>query len=315
MRGLRLAVRTIVAYSQALRTTLAFVGVMTLVAAVSAYVGGESLQGVFELAEEIRAPRGLHEWLIWISFFSLRMVPVLGFVEVASLDRDARTEIRVRAMEGHAVVVGLGHLGRRVTRDLRRAGVDVVALVLPSDRERNEAIEELRGQGVRVVFGDATTGPALERAGVPRARVLVVTVDDDLTNATIAERARKMNPRLRIVVRTFRREVGELLRSGGAADVTLSTSEISSDLFAAAAELDVEGSAPIPSPVRVTGRLVGATPGQLEGMGLRVLARLVGDLWSPPGEEPLSEGEVILVQDLSLSGVGSRHELGLGEGA
>ncbi|RLG37584.1 MAG: hypothetical protein DRO01_07015, partial [Thermoproteota archaeon] len=88
--------------------------------------------------------------------------------------------------------------------------------------------------------------------------VFVVTVDDDLTHATIAERARKMNPRLRIVVRTFRSEVGELLRSGDAADVTLSTSEISS---------------------------------------------------------PLSEGEVILVQDLSLSGAGSRRELGLGEGA
>ncbi len=255
---------------------------------------------------------GLHEWLIWVSFFSLRMVPVLGFVEVASLDREARTEMRVRAMGGHAVVVGLGHLGRRVARDLRRAGMEVVALVLPSDRGRNEAVEELRGIGVRVVFGDATTRQALARAGVPRAKVLVVTVDDDLTNATVAERARKLNPRLRIVVRTFRSEVGELLRAGGAADVTFSTSEISSDLFAAAAALDVEGPVPIPSPIRVAGALVGAAPAQLEERGIRVLARLTDGLWSPPSGEPLSEGEVVLAQDLGL--LGTRHLRGLGRG-
>ncbi|MDK2463650.1 MAG: NAD-binding protein, partial [Candidatus Korarchaeota archaeon] len=164
MDRLRLAIRVVLAYSRALRTTLAFVGLMVLVAAISAYAGGETLRGVFELAEEIRAPRSPHEWLIWVSFFSLRIVPVLGFVEVASLDRETRTEIRVRAMEGHAVVVGLGHLGRRVARELRRAGMVVGALVRPSDRERSGAVEELGGIGVRVVSGDATTGQALQRA-------------------------------------------------------------------------------------------------------------------------------------------------------
>ncbi len=138
---------------------------MALIVRVSAYVGGESLRGVFELAEEIRAPQGLHEWLIWVSFFSLRMVPVLGLVEARDLD--ARTEVRVRAREGHAVVVGLGHLGRRVAEDLRRAGMDVVALVLPADRDTNEAIDELRDMGIKVVFGDATTRPALVRRESP----------------------------------------------------------------------------------------------------------------------------------------------------
>ncbi len=94
-------------------------------------------------------------------------------------------------------------------------------------------------------------------------------MDDDLTNATVAERVRRMNPGLRIVMRIFRREVGELLRRGGAANATLSTSEISSDLFAAVATLDVEGSVPMPTPVRVSGELVGAAPDRFEELGLR----------------------------------------------
>ncbi len=39
MGRLRLAVRVVLAYSRALRTTLAFVGLMVLIAALSAYAG------------------------------------------------------------------------------------------------------------------------------------------------------------------------------------------------------------------------------------------------------------------------------------
>ncbi|MDK2464859.1 MAG: NAD-binding protein [Candidatus Korarchaeota archaeon] len=151
-------------------------------------------------------------------------------------------------------------------------------------------MEELGVIGVRVVSGDATTGQALQRAGVPRARVLVVTVDDDLTNATVAERARKLNSRLRIVGRTFRSEVGELLRAGGAADATSAQAR----------------SPPGCSPRRPRWTLRGPPPSP------RRSAWPARSLGSPPGVEPLSEGEVVLVQDLGLQG--TRHLRGLGRG-
>jgi len=294
---LRFMAKLILVYSSALRRTLTFVGLMAALALLSAYLGGKNLHDIFELAQEIKAPEGLHEWIIWASFFSLKLAPLLGFVEVVGLDREERTVLRVRAMEGHVVVVGLGHLGQRIVRDLLACGREVVALVLPADRESNEAVEDVRREGARVVFGDATTKSALLRAGVDRASTVILTVDDDLTNATIAERVRKLNPRARIIVRVFRREIADLLEASGVASVTLSTSEISSDLFTMASDLEVVGTAPIPSPVRIAGDLAGRTPRDLEALGFSALARLRGGVWEAlKPDQALSEGDVILVQ-------------------
>ncbi len=297
VRGrLRSAARFLRVYSSALRKTLTVIGILSALAAASALAAGLDPRGAFEIVQEIRAPEAASEWVLWGAAFVLKLSPVLGFVEAAGLNREQRMEMAVRAMEGHVLVIGLGHLGARVARRLLGSGAEVAALVLPSDRGSNECLEDLEAEGLRVVFGDATTRSALLRAGVDAASAVILTIDDDLTNAAIADRVRKLNPGARVVVRVFREELADILRESGAADVTLSTSDLSSDAFAVASELEVRGGVPVPSPVEVSRGLAGRSVGELGRSGLRVIAVLGPGGWEPvDGTRVLEEGEVVLL--------------------
>jgi len=75
-------------------------------------------------------------------------------------------------LEGHVVIGGFGRVGRTVARLLEREGIPYVALDLDSDCVSGE-----RQAGRMVFFGDASRREMLARAGVARARSVVVTLD------------------------------------------------------------------------------------------------------------------------------------------
>ncbi|SPE64435.1 potassium transporter peripheral membrane component [Streptomyces netropsis] len=87
-----------------------------------------------------------------------------------------------------------------------------------------------RASGVNGTAGGAATGPlgapgalvriveaaepddeALAEAGVDRAAALALVYDDDETNIHAALRARRVNPRLRLVIRLYNRRLGQYL--------------------------------------------------------------------------------------------------------
>jgi Trk K+ transport system NAD-binding subunit len=106
---------------------------------------------------------------------------------------------------GHVVLCGLNELGYRTLEELARLGVDVVVVVGSAAEELARGAREL---GATLVPGSYRDQAVLRAAGVPRARALVITEDDDVGNLHAALAAQELNPALRMRLRMFNRELG-----------------------------------------------------------------------------------------------------------
>ncbi len=129
----------------------------------------------------------------------------------------AATEIRGElARDGEdedrpaVVVLGAGRVGRVVIRAVRQRGFRCIVV----DRDQRR-LDDMAALGAATLFGDVASRAILERAGLARARVLIVAVGDPLAARLAVERARAINPRLTVVARARGpREVGGLLAAG-----------------------------------------------------------------------------------------------------
>jgi CPA2 family monovalent cation:H+ antiporter-2 len=133
---------------------------------------------------------------------------------VAGASPTSRTELAFEADDAEArstiVVLGGGRVGRVVVRAVRQRGFGCVVV----DRD-SRRLEELAKLGAATVFGDAANPHILERAGLARARVLIVAIGDPLTARLSTERARRINPKLTIAARARgRREIAALRLHG-----------------------------------------------------------------------------------------------------
>jgi CPA2 family monovalent cation:H+ antiporter-2 len=97
----------------------------------------------------------------------------------------------------HAVIVGHGRVGSEVTAVLDREGLPYVVI----DRDR-AAAARLHERGAFVIVGDVTHDGVLQRAGVARARLLVVATPDSFQARRALELARQANPSIDTVIRT-----------------------------------------------------------------------------------------------------------------
>jgi len=115
-----------------------------------------------------------------------------------------------------AIVVGYGPVGRTVTRLLRENGICVTVVEL-----NLQTVQELRLQGIPVVYGDATKIRTLAGAGAATAAVLVISVPDLREGIAVLREVREINPKIRIIARTtYLAEQNTLVAAG--ADVIFS---------------------------------------------------------------------------------------------
>ncbi|GAA2803518.1 NAD-binding protein [Kitasatospora paracochleata] len=135
---------------------------------------------------------------------------------------------------------------------------------------------------VRVVEAAGLTSEALSAAGVREAAALALTGPDDQQNIQAALRARRLNPRIRLVLRVYNRKLGRRVgllldrtataREQAASTTVLSTSATAAPALVAAA---VTGGGEV---VHVDGRLLRATEvaagRQATGTELATLAAL-----------------------------------------
>ena len=99
-------------------------------------------------------------------------------------------------LEDHVVVVGYGPGGRHLARVLAEVEVPLQVIDLNPG-----AVQEAREDGVPVRYGDATRPSILRKAGIRRAKLCVVVVNDDEAAYRITQIARQENPTLQIAVR------------------------------------------------------------------------------------------------------------------
>ena len=130
------------------------------------------------------------------------------------------------ALDDHVIVVGYGLNGRNLAQATLQASIPTAIIDLNPDTVARE-----RKNGRLIFFGDATNPSILEYAGIARARIIVVVINDPMSTRAITQLAREMNPHIFIIVRTrFVADV-RLLKELGADLVIPEEFETSIEIF------------------------------------------------------------------------------------
>jgi len=144
-----------------------------------------------------------------------------------------RSERIARRSHGHIIVCGLGSVGLEVAADLKRRKVPLVVV----DSTPNDLHARILTARIPILVGDATNPETLQRAGVARAKALIVITSDDavnleigLTAQSVVEEAGRERP-LRIVLRCFDPDLRRRIEHLSRAYTMLSSAEIAAPIF------------------------------------------------------------------------------------
>jgi len=185
-------------------------------------------------------------WYLQLFYYILPFLGLgilaLGVTDFASLlfNRRARGKEWEMAVAStfskHVVLVGLGHLGYRVVKQLRELDEDVVVVELSPDPDLLASVHRL---DVPVIEDDASREVILEAAGIRRAKAILLCTQNDSLNLQIALKARNLNPQIQVVVRIFDDDFAEALRKQFGFRA-LSATGMAAPVFAATAvEIDI----------------------------------------------------------------------------
>jgi voltage-gated potassium channel len=217
-----------------------------------------------------------------------------------------RMERRIGELTGHVIVAGLGRVGRQAALELHEAGTAFV-LVDPSE----PAIRYAAERGYLALLGDATEDEVLQRAGIGRARGLIVTTANDATNMYVVLSARVLRPDLYIVTRAADEAgVTKLARAGANRAVSpyaigghrlahLMLSPAVVDFFETALRrgndaLNIEDLAMAPDSPGVGQTLDTLNIRRTTGATVLAILRDGNPLVSPPGDLALAAGDRLL---------------------
>ena len=119
---------------------------------------------------------------------------------------------------GAVIIAGHGRFGGIVNRMLREAGYETTVL----DHSAAQ-LEMMRTFGIRAFYGDATRPDLLEAAGIARARMLVIAIDDPARALTLAKYVKQTYPQVHIVARARGRHDVYALYAAGVEDIVRET--------------------------------------------------------------------------------------------
>jgi CPA2 family monovalent cation:H+ antiporter-2 len=179
-------------------------------------------------------PPSHHESFIAVAVLTMLAAPflmnagprlALRFGGTAS-DTDAHGDV-VAAPRDHVLIVGYGLNGRHLAHVLRATALPY--LILELSRER---VEQAQRAADPILYGDATSGAVLRKAGAAAASAIVIAISDPVATRRIVALARHYAPSTTIVVRTrYVAEIEELQRLG-ATEVIPEEFETSVEIFA-----------------------------------------------------------------------------------
>lgn len=154
---------------------------------------------------------------ISVAVLTLAATPLLvvGGNRLAQRMRGAQEEpVTTETPREQILIIGYGLNGQNITRVLLETGIRHV--IVEEDPRRADIA---RRAGCRVIVADASDPDALTAAGIRTALAVVVAISDQEGTRRIVQRCRRMNPDVRIVVRTRYISEVETLRALGANEV------------------------------------------------------------------------------------------------
>ncbi|MBN1220038.1 MAG: potassium channel protein [Anaerolineae bacterium] len=249
-------------------------------------------------------------WMTRLIFFIVPISGILvlgqGIIRLGSnlLNRDTWNRAMASTYKNHTIVCGLGKVSARVVRWIVDMNEEAVVI---ENNPANRFVEEVRSWGVPIIIGDARRAEVLKDAAIGQAESIVPCTNDDLINLSIALEARRLVPKIKVVLRMFDVEMAENVRAGFGIHTAFSIPELSAPAFAAAAtrvpldyafsygEGDQQGLLTITNFTLVEeSTLNGYTVGQLEAeFNVAVIAHRCAGKFNlhPPDDTVLSAGD------------------------
>lgn len=144
--------------------------------------------------------------LIAAIVFSIALTPLLAMlgarISLRIRDRHGRKASSIAAesesLGQHVMVAGYGRVGQAICRLLDDVGLPYVALDLDVQR-----VITARARGFPVYFGDAARLDVLKAAGIDRAALAVLAIDNPAKAERMAEALRASVPKLPVIARAW----------------------------------------------------------------------------------------------------------------
>ena len=135
-------------------------------------------------------------------------------------------EIKELDKKDHLIIIGLGVNGVNVARVAKAAGIPYVIIEMNPETVRREL-----AKGEPIFYGDATHEEIFQHANIKDARIVVVAINDPAATRRITETARKLNPKVHLIVRTRYLQEMAALHKLGADQVIPEEFETSVEIF------------------------------------------------------------------------------------
>jgi hypothetical protein len=130
---------------------------------------------------------GRVNWMLEVARFLLPLLAAYTVLQALMLlFLDQSEKLRLRRLQDHVVICGMGRKGSRLAQELLSLGRQVV-IIEKEPRQENAAI--FRRLGAIILDGDATNKDVLTNARILRARNLVCLLGGDSENLQIAYQA------------------------------------------------------------------------------------------------------------------------------
>ncbi len=163
--------------------------------------------------------------------FADQVAPVLGFIPLVSRESPSvavrpQDSTIISAGELHAAIIGFGINGQNVASVLHATNISYS--VLEIDREM---VKVMRRKGEPIYYGDCTEKKALLRAGIDRARAVVLGISDTTAIRKSIAMIREINKKAFIIVRARTLDNVAALYKAGADVVVTEKFETSIQIF------------------------------------------------------------------------------------
>ena len=144
-------------------------------------------------------------------YFAAQLFDEIAHGVLGGAWREKRRKRMIDDLRDHIIVCGYGRVGRRAVEEFRDSGFPFV--VLDHSEDALAAAAEHEDLFIR---GDGANDDDLTRAGVERARGLIVASDDDADNLYITLSAKHRRPSLTVIARASSEDAERKLKLAGA---------------------------------------------------------------------------------------------------
>ncbi len=159
-------------------------------------------------------PNAIAEKLLLVVALSMLLTPLLFIlldkIIIPRLEAEEEREMDNIDSPENIILAGNGRFGQMVNKLLISCGHKPTVIDLDV-----EAVENFSRLGFKTYFGDATRPELLASAGLDKAELLIIAIDDKERTTHIVEYARKLHPNLPILARAYDRlHVFDLYKAG-----------------------------------------------------------------------------------------------------